>query len=236
MASPTVGRCRQDQVQDLELSAAHAAQVHRFVARRVANHADAADIAQQALMIACEKSDSFRGASASAWLLTIARNLIVDHYRARSRYRFVDVDQLAEFEPALRTAPDVAGVICDCRSRMSGWLDCITRTLRLEEQVAVLLADIYGYRDRESAAELRMSVPSFKLLLHGARGRLHKFADDRCTVVECRGARTGRPHGRFTPGSSDLPTRCPLPTRRTTDRRAKGQTVERSRRRAVDPY
>jgi hypothetical protein len=51
-------------------------------------------------------------------------------------------------------------------------MECCTDGLPLEHQVAVLLADAYDYTDKDSAAMLRMSVPSFKLLLHDARHRL----------------------------------------------------------------
>jgi len=98
---------RQDYLHRLELTPIDAAEVHRFVARRVANHADAADIAQQTLLLACAKLSSCRGENLSAWLFTIARHLIVDHYRAKNRIQFVDVSPaaLAETEPALRTPP-----------------------------------------------------------------------------------------------------------------------------------
>jgi RNA polymerase sigma-70 factor (ECF subfamily) len=160
----------------LELSADDAADVHRFVGRRVANLADAADIAQQTLLLAFSKRGSCRGENLSGWLFTIARNLIVDHYRTQNRFQFEEVEALAETEPALQTASDAVLLLCQRRERLRGWLDCITDQLRLEEQVAVLLADVYGHRDKDSAAVLRMSVPCFKLLLHGARARLHEIA------------------------------------------------------------
>src|SRR5262249_32608092 len=47
--------------------------------------------------------------------------------------------------------------------------------LRPGQQVAVMLADVYEYGDKDSAAMLRMSVPSFKLLLHRSRARLNTF-------------------------------------------------------------
>jgi RNA polymerase sigma factor (sigma-70 family) len=159
----------------LELSAAD---VHRFVAWRVANHADAADIAQQTLLQACLKLSTFRGENFSAWVLTIARHLIVDYYRARNRFQFVEVGQaaLTEAEPALRIPPDAVLTVCEWRERLNDWLDDITHGLRLEQQVAVLLADLYGHSDKDSAAVLLMSVPRFKLLLHGARARLQEIA------------------------------------------------------------
>ncbi len=168
----------------LELSAADVAEVHRFVARRVSNHADAADIAQQTLLLACAKSETFRGKNFSGWLFTIARHLIVDHYRTQNRFQFLAVEALVETEPALWTPRDAVRVVCECRALVSGWLDCLNQRLRLEEQVAVLMADIYGHRDEDSAAVLRMRLPSFKLLLHGARGRLHGVVGGRCTVVK----------------------------------------------------
>ena len=182
----------------LELSAADAAEVHRFVARRVGNFADAADIAQQALLLAWAKLGTCRGENVSAWLLTIARHLIVDHYRAQNRVQFVEVAALAEKEPSLQTLPDALLAACECRARLRTWLDCITQRLRLEEQVAVLLADVYGHRDKDSAAVLRMSTPSFKLLLHGARTRLQEIAGGECILVRktradaCAGSGNGQ--------------------------------------------
>ena len=40
---------------------------------------------------------------------------------------------------------------------------------------AVLLSDIYGYADKDSAAMLGMTVSSFKMLLHTSRARLEMF-------------------------------------------------------------
>jgi len=56
----------------------------------VANLADAADIAQQTLLLACAELSACRGENLSPWLFAIARHLIVDHYRAQNRFRFVE--------------------------------------------------------------------------------------------------------------------------------------------------
>jgi len=120
----------------------YADQIHRFVARRVDNSADAADIAQQALLQACTKIDTCRGEDVAPWLHTIARHLIVDHHRVRHRFQFAEVTALAETEPALRTPRDAVPSLCERRQRLSCMTDCITRRLRLEQQVAVLLADV----------------------------------------------------------------------------------------------
>jgi len=187
--------------------AATAPAVHRFVARRIRNAADAADIAQQALLLALAKGSSRRGANASAWLFAIARNLIVDHYRVRGRFRFLEAAELADTEPALRTVPDVVYATCQQRERLRCWLDCVSRRLSLNEQLAVLLTDVYGYRDEESAAELGLPLPSFKLLLHRARTRLHAISGGSCALV-------GRasPAGADSPGGPAIrggPSRCP---------------------------
>jgi len=173
----------QGRVRRLDVSATDVAQVHRYVARRVANAADAEDIAQQTLLHACAKLHTCRGENHRAWLFTIARHQIVDHYRAQSRVRFVEAAALAETEPALQTRPDAVLTAFEGRERLACMARCVTRRLRLEEQVAVLLADVHGRRDRDSAAALHMSVPSFKLLLHGARARLQAIAGGNCMLV-----------------------------------------------------
>jgi RNA polymerase sigma-70 factor (ECF subfamily) len=153
------------------------ADVHRFVAQRVANRADAADISQETLLTACAKLSTFRGENLHAWLFAIARNLIIDYYRSQARFQFITVEPLAagETEPALRIPPEDVLSECEFREHLNAWLDCCTRELELEQQVAVLQSDVYDYRDKDSAEMLRMSVPSFKLLLHSARARLKEI-------------------------------------------------------------
>jgi RNA polymerase sigma-70 factor, ECF subfamily len=162
-------RRRQDDLHRIERASPD---VHRFVSQRVANRADAADISQEALLLACAKLATFRGDNLNAWLFAIARNLIIDYYRSKGRFTFVTVTPAeGETEPALQIPHDAVLAECDFRQRLTAWLDCCA-SLDLEEQVAVLQSDVYDYRDKDSAAMLRMSVPSFKLLLHGARARL----------------------------------------------------------------
>jgi DNA-directed RNA polymerase specialized sigma24 family protein len=208
---PTAGHEPRPPAEPLPFDLAAVAQdVHRFVSRRVRNVDDAADIAQQALLLACVKRSSRRGPNAFAWLLAIARNLIVDHYRARGRFRFLDASSLAPAEPALRTAPDAVHVTCLQRERLSCWVDCISRKLSLEEQVAVLLADVYGHRDKDSAAELGLSLPSFKLLLHRARARLNTVAGGSCGLVcNARAAGAERCRGRTSEAALHRGSRSP---------------------------
>jgi len=167
-----------------ELSPAAVTRLNRFVARRVANGSDAADIAQQTMVLAWtdigRSPENFSG-----WLLAIARHLIVDHYRSQNRLQFVDLTSaVEESETELQTRPDVVLAMIECRERLYHLLDRIARRICLEHQVAVLLSDIYGYTNRESAELLHMSLPCFKLLLHGARARLHQFASRTAGAVE----------------------------------------------------
>jgi DNA-directed RNA polymerase specialized sigma24 family protein len=156
--------------------AAAAVPLRRYVARRVPSSADAEDIAQQAVLLAWEERSAGAAAHSPERLLAIARHLIVGYRRERSRNRLVELGaSLVETEPSLQTRTDTAAVVVEGRERLSALLGPIAARLRLEHQVALLLADFHGHRDRRSAAVLGMSLPSFKRLLHGARARLRQL-------------------------------------------------------------
>jgi DNA-directed RNA polymerase specialized sigma24 family protein len=153
-----------------ELSADMVASLHAFVLRLVPDPADAADIAQQALLLACSNHGGSRIANVDAWLRCIARHLIIDHFRAGNRYSSVELrDTLADSEPVLRTRPDLPVAIRECREQICSLLDDATGQFCLVHQIALLLADVYGHCDKHSATLLRMSVPCYKLVLHRAR-------------------------------------------------------------------
>ena len=151
--------------------------VYRFVSRRVANRDDAADIAQQSLLLALVGLAYCRSEHLLPWLKAIALHLVIDHHRGLRRRSFTELSAaLAESEPVLQTRPDTAHALRECRERLSALFGDATRPLRLEHQVALLLSDGYGHTDKASAALLQMSLPCFKLLLHSARNHLARLA------------------------------------------------------------
>ena len=50
-------------------------------------------------------------------------------------------------------------------------------------QVALILADVYGMSDQESAGRLEMPVLRFEQLLDRTRKRMHERAGGRCALV-----------------------------------------------------
>ena len=217
--APDIACRRQDDLHRIERASPD---VHRFVSQRVANRADAADISQEALLIACAKLATFRGDNLNAWLFAIARNLIIDYYRSQGRFTFVAVTPAeGETEPALQIPHDAVLAECEFRQRLSSWLECCTTSLDLEEQVAVLQSDVYDYRDKDSAAMLGMSVASFKLLLHGARARLKEIGNGRPPDAQRQPG--PRPAGADAAGADALSPRRQLSHRRQRARRAAAQ-------------
>ena len=81
----------------------HEAAVHAFVRRRVADPGRAEDLTQEVFLRAWRSADRFDAGRADArgWLLTIARNLVVDSYRSdAARPRTVGSDDLLVAVPA----------------------------------------------------------------------------------------------------------------------------------------
>jgi DNA-directed RNA polymerase specialized sigma24 family protein len=151
--------------------------VHRFVSRYVGNCDDADDISQDVLTIACANAGELSDEHDHDRLFTIARKLIADYERARTQLDFVAIDGAGgdERESALRVPSDSVAATCDIRRRISNWLRRCGQVLEPAQQVAVLLADIYGYADKDSAVMLGMSLSSYKMLLHTSRARLKTF-------------------------------------------------------------
>lgn len=99
------------------------ARVYRFFAYRLDSRDDAEDLTQQCFERALRAWDRFdpRRAPASTWLLAIARNLLIDHYRARgsdaSEVSLEDVDPSAL--PSARDSPSGVGVEAELAAALS---------------------------------------------------------------------------------------------------------------------
>jgi RNA polymerase sigma-70 factor (ECF subfamily) len=155
--------------------------LRRFIRRRIRSREDRADLCQEVLLRAREMFPGFEGrAQAGTWLLSIAHHVVVDYFRKKAASP-AGAPLPAAREP--RTSANFVREVCDARERIEYCLACITTNLPVAQQVAVLLAEIYGVTDKEGARTLRRSVPAFKYLLHEARSKLHRTCCKECVLV-----------------------------------------------------
>jgi RNA polymerase sigma-70 factor (ECF subfamily) len=187
----------------------------RFVARRTRSREDAEDITQQTMLQALRGISGFRGLHLRAWLFSIARHLIIDRFREQSRAEVVSLEELPE--EWLGRGPQHVRSVCECRERLRHCFACFAAQAGLEEQVALLLADVHGLPDKVSAARMGMPVSGYKWLLHEARNRLHRHAGGTCPLVGktgreafCAGAPVARPVASHPMNGSSRPHRSGL--------------------------
>ena len=66
---------------------------------------------------------------------------------------------------------------------MAFCMSCVERHTGLAEQVALLLADVYGMSDEMSAGKLHLPLAGFRRILCDARKRMNHYAGGRCTLA-----------------------------------------------------
>ena len=73
--------------------------------------------------------------------------------------------------------------ISECRDGLAFCLACVARQVGTTQQVALLLADVYGMSDQESAGRLQMPLSEFGRLLDRTRDQMSKRAGGRCALL-----------------------------------------------------
>ena len=164
----------------------HQGDLRRFVGRRIPTAEDVADLCQDVLVRAYLKLNQFNGRSTfRTWLRAIARRAVADFYRMRKSLSS-DTSARADGE-ASQTPKDSVAEVCEARQQIGHCLACLTKNLPLEDHVAVILCDIYGFNDREGARIMAKSLGAFKHLLHRARARMDEVSEAACVLVRKTG-------------------------------------------------
>ncbi len=177
------------------------------MSRKIPNQEDVADLCQEVLLHAYLQLNSFQGRSGfCTLLLSIAKHAIAEYYRSSRGAAIIDRYQATRRssvpDEALRSYESIEES-CDIRRKIEDWLACIIKTLSLEEQLAVILCDFYGFTDNESSKIMAKSLGAFKHLLHRTRGIMELSCQHNCALVRRTGAV-------FQEGSRDVPA-CHLP-------------------------
>ena len=180
-----------------QLVTIHDAALRCFLHRLTAHRADADDLAQETWLRVQRRFGTFKDRAAfRTWVFAIATNLARDHWRVRQRWSVDTQDRaraLAESTPG--TAEEFRQVEAssprgryELREHVDFCFTCVMKTLPLRQHLALLLAEIHGFKDRESAEIMGESVAQVKHLLHAARATMNRVFEWRCALVGKTGA------------------------------------------------
>ena len=175
---------------------------YRLAAQITRDGQDAEEVIQDALWAVVRKIDSFRGESAfGTWLFRIVANATYQKLRSRqSRRRDVPWDEA------------LAVSMLDGQGRqvvpMSGWSWCVddhsarqglraALTDAIDElpsayRTVLVLRDVQGLSNQETAELLSLSVPAVKTRVHRARSFLRKELGDVMAASEATPVPTGK--------------------------------------------
>ena len=152
--------------------------VYRYVYYRVGNPQQAEDLTSETFERALRRFKSFRwqGLDIAAWFLTIARNLITDHYRS-ARYR---LEVVTDDVTMTGRAPHVEGPESAVLAGLeSAAVLTAVRQLTPEQQECVALRFLHGLSVAETAAVMGKKEPGIRALQYRATRRLAALLPDR---------------------------------------------------------
>lgn len=174
----------------------HQAQLRSFLYRFTTSKEDAEDIAQETFGKAFQKFETFRGDSSfKTWLFSIAANLAKDHLRAKQRWTTIAQEKCKEL---VGTTPALAKELhsinqsspygkYEIREHIDFCFTCIMKTIPLEQQLSLMLADIYDFRAIEIAEILGTTLGVVKHHLHDARTTMQNVFEERCALINKKG-------------------------------------------------
>lgn len=164
-----------------------------YLYRLTASRTDAEDLCHDTYVRAASRYATFEGRSSlRTWVFRIATNLARDHRRAASRWPADAQDRgreqaMSDPERYRSLSTQWSQGRFEAREHIDYCFTCIARSLPLEEQVALLLKDVFAFKNREVAAILGGTEARAKHLLHQARSALRRIFDGRCSLVNRAG-------------------------------------------------
>jgi RNA polymerase sigma-70 factor (ECF subfamily) len=139
--------------------------VYRFIYYRVGTHALAEDLTSETFLRALRRMSLFtwQGKDFGAWLVTIARNLVLDHFKS-SRYRLeVSTPDLLDTD---RWEEGPEGAVLDSFTHRA--LFSAVRELGSEQRECVVLRFLHGLSVAETAKVMGKKTGAIKALQYRA--------------------------------------------------------------------
>lgn len=163
-----------------------------YLYRLLTDRNDVDDLAQDTFVKAFDKIGTFTGASSlKTWVFRIATNLAYDFLRNRKRWA---PDAQDKARSLAMSTPEIGEAFIhvqqhspygtyDVREHIDFCFTCIAKTLTIEQQVALILKDIYHFSRKEISEIMDKTEGVVKHLLFDARQLMIDIFDQRCALI-----------------------------------------------------
>jgi RNA polymerase sigma-70 factor, ECF subfamily len=171
-------------------------QLKSYLFRLTANRNDAEDLTHDTFIKAYDKLSTFKGeATLKTWIFQIATNLSYNYLQRQKRWT-ADVSEQAkklvigneklrnEIIKVHETSQDAK---YDMKEHIDTCFTCISKNLPIENQIAIMLKDIYDFTVTEICQILDKTEGVIKYLLQDGRKTMINIFDNRCALVNKNG-------------------------------------------------
>lgn len=171
-------------------------QLKSYLYRLLANRNDAEDLTHDTFIQAFDKLSTFKGESSlKTWVFQIATHLAYNYLQRRKRW-VPDVKKQAkdlvlnnksvynEITNVAETSPDA---VFDMKEHIDTCFTCMSKTLPVENQVALILKDVYDFSVNDICMILGRTEGVVKYLLQDARKTMIDIFDHRCALINKNG-------------------------------------------------
>ena len=172
-------------------------QLRSYLYRLLTDRNDVDDLTHDTFIRAFDKIATFnQDSSLKTWVFRIATNLAYDHLRKLKRWPADAQDQGAnlaigtkEVGEAFRNVHQTSNAgAYEMKEHIDFCFTCISKTLPIENQVALILKDVYDFPVKEICLILDKTEGTVKHLLIYARETMTSIFDNRCALVNKNGA------------------------------------------------
>lgn len=171
-------------------------QLRSYILRITASVTDTDDILQDTYLKAASNIDSFKGLSSlKTWIFTIASNLAKDNLQGRKRWveNVTDVAKEAAlsnpvfFQEAMTIRHSSPQGAFEIKEHITFCFTCIAKSLPIEQQIALLLKEVYEFKVKEIQEILAISDAMVKYYLHTGRSKMVQIFNGRCALINKEG-------------------------------------------------
>ncbi|MEL7002886.1 MAG: RNA polymerase sigma factor, partial [Bacteroidota bacterium] len=171
-------------------------QLKSYLYRLLTDRHDVEDLSQDTFVKAFDKIATFKGnSSLKTWVFQIGTNLAYDFLKRRKCWM---ADAQDKSKALALSSPDIVEKFVgvhqtspygryDLTEHIDFCFTCVSKTLSIEQQVALILKDIYEFSRKEIAQVLNKTEGVVKHLLFDSRKLMIEIFDHRCALINKNG-------------------------------------------------